>query len=266
MKTLSVGLLSLATIALSAPLSQAQKWADLKMKVVLNGEIPEPALLKGNDPKCTMPAAGTPSEELVVNPDNRGIANIIFWVDTRKTKLSNDNIHPDLKTPPAEKPVLDNKDCVFVPHVMKMRVGQVLEIKNSDKTGHNAKMAFFNNKEINPMIPAESSQDINSITTEETAPTKVECNVHSWMNAWVFVTAHPYVGISDSSGVIEIPKLPAGVPLDFKIWHEKQDKSIQEVTVNGKSETWSKGIKSLNLKEGTNDLGTVVIDVARFKK
>jgi hypothetical protein len=101
---------------------------------------------------------------------------------------------------------------------------------------------------------------------EEKAPTKVECNIHPWMSAYVMVFNHPYVGISDGDGKIKIEKLPAGVPLDFKIWHENQDKSIEEVTINGKKEKWVKGSAKMTLKEGVNDLGKVVINIDRFKK
>ena len=262
MRKLTLSLLAVGTIALSAPCTFAQKWADLKMTIVLTGDVPKQDSLKVTDPGCGVQMVT--AETMVVNPTNKGLANVVLTLDTRKKKLKASDIHPDLSSLPTTKPVLDNVKCVFVPHVITMRAGQTLEVKNSDTVSHNAKMAFFENKEVNPVIPANSSVEIKT-EVEERAPTPVECNVHPWMKAWVFVTSHPYTGISDENGVLTISKLPAGVPLDFRIWHENQNKSIQELVVDGKKQTWSKGVTTLELKEGMNDLGKVEIDISRFR-
>jgi plastocyanin len=262
MRKLTLGLLAVGSVALTSQNSFAQKWADLKMTIVLTGEAPKMESQKVTDPGCGQPTVL--AETLVVNPTNKGIANVLFTLDARKKKLKASDIHPDLSKLPATKPVLDNVKCVFVPHVLTMRAGQTLEVKNSDTVSHNAKMAFFENKEVNPVIPANSSVEIKT-EVEERAPTPVECNVHPWMKAYVFVSSHPYAGVSDENGVLTISKLPAGMPLDFRIWHESQDKSIQEVVVGGKKENWAKGVTTLELKEGMNDLGKIEIDVSRFR-
>jgi len=266
MKKLFAGTIALIAPVLVAPVAHAQKWADITMTVVLDGKAPAPKMAQNvNAQQCSTTAAGLALEDLVVNPKNSGIANIVFSIDTRKTKLTSSDIHPDLREVPKTKPVLDNVKCQFIPHVMSMRAGQILEVKNSDSIPHNAKFASFENKEENPTIAANSSVDIARPLVEK-AVTKVECNIHPWMSAYIFVLDHPYIGVSNADGKIKIEKLPAGVDLDFRIWHENQDKSIEEVKINGKKETWSKGNIKLKLKEGANDLGTVTIDVGRFKK
>ena len=65
--------------------------------------------------------------------------------------------------------------------------------------------------------------------------------------------------------IAKIEKLPAGMDLDFKLWHESQDRSIEEVSLSGKKEKWTKGSVKLTLKEGANDLGTLLIKPERFK-
>jgi plastocyanin len=267
MKKMFVGCVAMALPCLIAADTQAQKWADVTLTVVLEGKAPSSKLTNANakDPQCNTLEKGVPSEDLVVNATNNGIANLVFTIDTKKTTIAEKDIHPDLRAVPKTKPILDNLKCQFIPHIMAVRAGQSIEVKNSDSTAHNAKFAFFANEEKNPTIPAMSSVDIPT-KLEEKAPTKVECNIHPWMSAYVMVFNHPYVGISDGDGKIKIEKLPAGVPLDFKIWHENQDKSIEEVTINGKKEKWVKGSAKMTLKEGVNDLGKVVINIDRFKK
>ena len=243
--------------------SHAQKWADLTLTVILDGNPPaQKPLDMSKDPLCG--DQKTYSDELIIDPKTKAIANIVFTIDTKKTKLEKGQLHPDLQNVPTTKPVLDNVKCRFEPHVLSMRAGQTLNVKNSDQAAHNARFSFFDNEEVNPMIPAGASKDVYT-TKEEKAPTPIDCNIHSWMKAYVIVTNHPYVGISDAAGKIKIEKLPAGIPLDFRIWHESQDKSIEEVNLAGKQDTWKKGSVSLTLKEGANDLGTLLIKPDRFK-
>ena len=243
--------------------ASAQKWADLTMTVVLDGAVPErKAINMAADPKCNN--KNPLSDDLIIDPKTKAISNIVFMIDTKKNKLDNSKLHPDLQKLPDTKPVLDNVLCKFEPHVMAIRAGQKIEVKNSDEAGHNAKFGFFANKEVNPMIAAGKSVDVET-KEEEKAATKVECSIHPWMNAYVFILNHPYIGISGSDGVIKIEKLPAGVELDFKIWHESQNKSIEEVNLGGKAATWTKGTVKLTLKEGANDLGTLLLKPDRFK-
>ncbi len=263
-KSVSVFAASLVAIGFGCSnAAHAQKWADLTVTVLLDGEVPKPKEVTVNaDAICLQNKIM--SEDLVVDPATKGIANLVFMVDSKKTKLAADQLHPDLQKVPADKPVMDNLKCAFVPHVMSMRAGQTLLVKNSDQTGHNAKINFFKNEEVNPMIPVGGSKEVVT-TVEEPGATKVECSIHPWMSAYVIVTSHPFVGISDAAGKIKIEKLPAGIELDFKLWHESQDKSIEEVTFMGKKEKWTKGSFKLTLKEGANDFGLLLIKPDRFK-
>lgn len=245
----------------SSSFAQAQKWADLTVTFVYDGTPPEPKEVPTPSADCA--ALNVTSESLLVDKATKGIANMVFMVDKKKSSLVDASIHPELLKVSDAKPVLDNVKCRFVPHVLSMRAGQSIDIKNSDSFGHNAKFSFFNNKEENLMIPGGSSKGLQ-VKNDETAPIPVECNIHPFMKSYVIVADHPYVGISDDKGVLKIEKLPAGVELTFKLWHESQNK-FDEVTVNGKKESWKKGVTKITLKEGANDLGKVVLDASKFK-
>jgi hypothetical protein len=49
-----------------------------------------------------------------------------------------------------------------------------------------------------------------------------------------------YFAVPKADGSFEIPNLPAGVELEFRVWQERTN-FMQEVTVNGSSEKWAKG-------------------------
>jgi len=246
----------------SSMVAQAQDWADVTIKFVLDGAAPAGTPVNaGADAFCAKQQI--PAERLVVDAGSKGIANMVFMIDGKQTKLSAEQIHPSMREVPAAKPVLDNVNCRFVPHILPIRAGQTVEVKNSDSTSHNAKFVFFNNDEWNQVVPTGGSKTLQ-IKKAESGPSKVECNIHPWMTAYHVVTDHPYVAVSNEKGEIKIEKLPAGVELTFKLWHEAQNK-FDEVTVNGKAESWKKGNVKFTLKPGANDLGVVALKPDKFK-
>ena len=265
MSCLKFGLLFAGAIcsSLGATNAVAQEWADLKMTFVYDGKAPAPKPVDASkDPLCLEDGNKIVTENMVVNATNGGIRYIALSLDVKDaSKLK---IHPDLAKAPADKVLLDNVKCIFVPHVVVMRSGQTLEVKNSDKTGHNANFGFFKNAPQNAGVPVSDSKEFK-IVQEETAPRLVECNIHPWMRSYVIVKAHPYVGVSDENGRIVSKSLPAGEELKFRVWHENQNKSINEVNINGKQEKLDRGYVKFTLKPGDNNLGTVRLLPDRFK-
>ncbi|MEM7474547.1 MAG: methylamine utilization protein [Planctomycetota bacterium] len=235
-----------------------QEKASLKVKFVLDGKAPKPTEVDGNnkDPICTQ--LEILKEELIVGKGGE-IKYIAMYLDTRSTDID----LPEFPVP-EEKPVLDNKGCVFVPHVFKLRAGQVLTVKNSDAAGHNANFQFFNNDGVNMLVPANNKKDMDKAKVAEPAPIPIECNIHPHMRSYIIVTDHPYVGISDEKGVLEIKDLPVG-EVTFKIWHEHSVKSLDKGELNGEEEKWRRGQIEVELTPGENDLGTIKFKRELFK-
>lgn len=241
----------------------AQDWADLRATFVYDGEPIEPQPVKvGNDPFCLANGNKIFTENMLVNWTNGGIRYIVLSLDVKN--IGELRIHPDLAKVPAEKVGLESVNCVFVPHVVVMRSGQTLELKNQDKTGHVPCFGFFRNPPAGAGVPAGASEDFK-IGQEEAAPIPVECIIHPWMKAFVVVKDHPYVGVSDEVGRLVIKGLPAGEELRFRVWHENQNRAISEVTINGKAQKWDRGYVTLTLQPGDNDLGTIKLAPERFR-
>ena len=78
---------------------------------------------------------------------------------------------------------------------------------------------------------------------------------------WVLARSNgvsPYMAKSDDKGEFLIENLPAGKHT-FTVWHEKGG-YVQDVDVDGESESWSRGRVEVIIKDGeTTDLGEVTV-------
>jgi plastocyanin len=261
MLTLRKSMLSLATLVAAglAPSADAAETGTLKMKFVYGGPPPVPTKVDVNKDQAFCGKVPLTDENLVVNPDNGGLKNVVFYVYTGRggTKL------PDY---PAAKNThtLANDQCRFEPHIVVMQAGDTLTVTNPDAVGHNANMQFLANDPQNFQIPPGGEKSV-VVDKSEPAPIPVACNIHPWMKAYIVIAEHPFVGVSNDDGVLEIEGLPAGEEIDFRLFHEGATGSIKEVKINGKTEKLNRNRISLKIKEGMNDLGTIEIGADNFK-
>jgi len=113
-------------------------------------------------------------------------------------------------------------------------VGQKLEIDNSDPVLHNIKAVPTHNRGFNVSQPGAGMKTTRTFSTEEVM-VPLQCNVHSWMHAYVGVLSHPYFAVSGEDGTFTIDGLPPGT-YTVEAWHEKLGTKTATVTV-GTGET-----------------------------
>jgi plastocyanin len=239
----------------------AQDTATLKLKIVVDGKAPEPQEIKNIQDKICAEQKLV-SDKILVNKDG-GLANFALIFDEEKSTLK---VPAAMQKSPEATHELDNNKCMFSPKVLIARPGQTIIVKNSDETGHNANFKMFKNKQQNFLIPAGEKREYKlQPDLVEPSAMPISCDVHSWMQAHVIVKPHPYVGVSNAEGVIEIKDLPVGEGAIFRIWHEATG-GISELNVNGTATKIDRGNRwKLTLKPGVNDLGVVKLDAKMFK-
>jgi hypothetical protein len=251
----------LVALALCASSLGAAEWANVKGRFVFDGDPPKASQLVVTKDQQICGAKPLFSEDLVVNPDNKGIQNVIVTLVTKRGEKI--DIHPDYEKDLGTSPRMDNLGCRFEPHVLAVRTNQKMIIGNKDPVGHNSQVNSLKNAAINPLIPA--NQDVTHVfKQEETIPASVRCAIHPWMSAWIVVKDHPYVAISDKDGNFELQNLPVG-KWTLHIWQEKAG-NIDQAKSKGKSVTWRRGRMDLTVKAGDNDLGEFAIPAKVFSK
>ena len=198
------------------------------------------------------------AQQLVVGPD-AGIANILIYAD----RVPATWVHDSAKPGKTDEVIFDQKKCVFLSHVLAMQASQTLKILNSDRVGHNTKFEPRNSSPFNQIIPVNGSASYQP-AGEEREPFAVSCNVHPWMRAWIITRETSYFSITDEEGKFEVPNLPSGVPLRFRVWHEKA-RFRGAVTVNGKAEKWVRRRFTLTLNPDENRQLNVEVDALEFQ-
>ncbi|MFQ5670734.1 MAG: carboxypeptidase regulatory-like domain-containing protein [Acidobacteriota bacterium] len=132
--------------------------------------------------------------------------------------------------PPEEHPVIDQKDMVFVPHVLPVVAGTTVDFKNSDPFMHNVFTPEKCAERFN--LGSWPQGQMRSYTFKMPCVATLLCNVHPEMEAFVLVLPTPYFAVTDESGAFHIPDLPDGT-YTVKVWHAKLKEVSQEVTVSG---------------------------------
>lgn len=132
--------------------------------------------------------------------------------------------------PPADGAVaIDQEGCLFNDRMLGVRVGQEIELRNSDPVLHNVNFKGRANKVANYAIPAGGEPRKTSLRKPELV-VPVVCDVHPWMYASVAVVEHPCFAVSDAAGAFTIEGVPPGT-YTLQAWHEKLGQREVSVTV-----------------------------------
>lgn len=213
--------------AVSSSSVGAQGTAVLSGKVVLNGKAPVAAKIDMSaDPVCKSQHSDTVKDESVIQNADGTLQNVFIYV---KSGAGN---YPAPTTPVA----LNQKGCMYSPHVLGVQVGQPLEINNLDPTLHNVHCMAVINDAFNLGMPTQGMKSDKTFTKPEVM-VKFKCDVHGWMNCYIGVVNNPFFGVTGSDGIFKITGLPAGT-YTLEAWHEKYGTSDQTVTLkDGETQT-----------------------------
>lgn len=192
--------------------------------VSIEGTPPAPEEIRMNsDPACVEAASDTQTEYFAVGGEG-GLGNVFVYVK---------NIEGSFPAATGTM-TLDQKGCRYTPHVFGMRVGQTLEIINSDPTLHNIHATPSANDEFNTGQPIQGMKFERTFDAPEVM-VPFKCDVHGWMNAYVGVLDHPYFAVTGEDGKFDISDLPPG-QYEVEAWHEMLGTQTQNITV-GDGET-----------------------------
>ncbi len=236
------------------------QWGDLIGRFVIEGDIPKPQPFSIEKDVEFCSKHNPADESLLIHPENRGIANIVVRLETKRGG-NLPRVHDSYQEHESARVKLENKGCRFSPHVCLLRTSQTLVISNEDSVAHNT-AAYLNRNDPFNEVTAPGKSTERNIELIERQPVKVACSIHPWMMGWLVVSDHPYAAVTDADGRFRIRQLPVGEHT-VQIWQEKAG-VITRGMRDGKPIEWKRGRVTLTIQPGENNLGEIHIPAIVF--
>lgn len=183
------------------------------------------ALAMGADPVCAAAHGDVKAlRETFVFGDNNTLQNVFVYISK--------GLEGQTFPASTKEAILDQRGCVYTPHVLGVVVGQPIKVLNSDDTVHNVHTQPKINTSFNKaQVPGAV---LNTMFEDIEMGVSVKCDVHPWMKGYVHVMEHPFFAITQQDGTFEIKGVPPG-NYELATWHEfpkfKPDKKAYKVAV-----------------------------------
>lgn len=123
--------------------------------------------------------------------------------------------------------VMDQRNEQFVPHVLAVMVGTLVDFPNNDRTYHNVfSLSRAKRFDLGRYAVGRSK----AVRMDRPGVVRVFCDIHSHMNAFVLVFSHPFFSVTDVNGRYTLPAVPAG---SYTVigWYEGEPRITRSVVV-----------------------------------
>ena len=144
-------------------------------------------------------AAGAESIDVpgVSRLSGRPVSDAVIWLDAPASTRR-------ARTEPA---VLDQRNLKFMPRVLAVQVGTRVKFPNSDRVFHNV-FSHHDGKIFDlGLYPVGA---VKEVPFDRPGLSRVFCNIHPHMAAYVMVVDSPYFAVSDAEGAFMIRGVPPG--------------------------------------------------------
>jgi plastocyanin len=140
----------------------------------------------------------------IVRVAGRPAKDVVVWLEI-----------PGSRSPaPPQKIVLDQRNMQFVPRVLAVPVGASVEMPNSDRIIHNV-FSFRDGKVFDlGLYPVGASK---TVTFDKPGLSRIFCNIHPNMAAYVLAVDSAYLAVSDSQGRFTIRDVAPGT-YTYRTW------------------------------------------------
>lgn len=158
-----------------------------------------------------------PDETVIIN-SNGTLRNVFVYVEDAPA-VSGVNRSPA---------VLDQVNCLYVPRVIGVQIGQPLILRSSDPIPHNVHYNPSRNPSSNFNMTGAGQEHVTSFRQPEFI--RARCDIHPWMVGHIGVFANSFFAVTGEDGSFRIEGLPAGT-YTLSTWHELYGRQRQRVTI-----------------------------------
>jgi plastocyanin len=157
--------------------------------------------------------------EGTVRVGDRPEANAVVWLEAPNANIP----------PPRKHLVLDQRNLTFYPHVLAVQVGTTVNFPNNDRVFHNV-FSFRDGKRFDLGVYPVGTQ--RPVTFDKPGLSRLFCNIHTNMAAYVMAVDTPYFAVSGKDGSFVIPAVP---PRSYTVHAWRPGGSILTMTFDATS-------------------------------
>jgi plastocyanin len=122
---------------------------------------------------------------------------------------------------------MDQRNETFIPHVLAVDVGTLVDFPNNDSTYHNV---FSLSRPKRFDLGRYARGRSKSVRFDRPGIVRVFCDIHSHMNAFILVFAHRYFAVTDAAGRYHIDNVPPGT-YTLSAWFDGGIRDQRTITV-----------------------------------
>ncbi len=193
--------------------------------VLFKGTVPEPETIQVVKDHDTCDARAKSRPKINTDPQGHVAQAVVFLGNIKAGKSIPETL---------AKPVINQKNCTFDPHVQVLQTRTPFEVVNLDPVAHNAQCVQNMVTLFNPMQPKQGLR--NEFKIKRPGLATVTCAVHNWMRAFVYVLPHPYHCVTAEDGAFVISDVPPG-DYELVVWQEHLGERTRQVHVDADKTT-----------------------------
>ena len=160
---------------------------------------------------ATIPLTGT------VRVDGKPQKDVVIWLEG-VTHAAPDDPHAVL---------MDQRNLEFIPRVLAVQVGTRVKMPNSDRVFHNV-FSFHDGKRFDlGLYPVGTSR---TVTFDRPGLSRIFCNIHPNMAAYVLAVDSAYFAVTDSKGQFAMADVPSGSHM-YRAWRPGGDTTTGTIVV-----------------------------------
>ena len=172
--------------------------------------------------KVMQPAERRPSVSELGAPPPRDISDLrraVVYLDTAPAAA--------LESREPARARMDQRNETFVPHVLAVDTGAIVDFPNNDTTYHNV----FSLSKIKKFDLGRYARGKSKwVRFDQPGVVRIFCDIHSHMSAFVLVFNHPYYAKTEVDGRYRIDNIPPGT-YTVSAWHEGEQRDTRTVTI-----------------------------------
>jgi len=135
--------------------------------------------------------------------------------------------------------IMDQRNNMFVPGVLAVRVNTLVNFPNSDDVRHHV-YSFSPAKKFELRLYHGKTAD--PVLFDQAGKVALGCNIHDSMVGYIYVVNSEYFAVTDAKGKITLDKIPAG-DYQLEIYHPKLSSDYPTEKIHITDQTIHKAIR-----------------------